>query len=376
MGDLAEASEAIRGLLILGTWLIEQVDSLRQTLRKEAATWRSAIYAGAYPDTGHELVDARMGRKGELGLIVATGGVMAPAEHVANASALRASLFGFFLAFWEHVFKERGGIATLIFDDPQELLDNENRERLAVAIKRLADTGAQLILTSYDERFATLLVRHANPLEHLKVEPATRSATARADHRRVCRQSWREKRSFRMIQTPKSLLAILWTAVGSSSKPSSAICSTIRRIQLGSMKIPIQRLPLSWRGYEIETKGVRDGLFSAHVFQHFVSHSAVADHSPVLTLMNKSHHGRRQEIRPGDARRIQTLFLNSSKWRRRWGRKPSAGAAAIESVGTSRTRPTCWTLSHCWTGGFHLPRSGGLHANHCNRSISRRNRMA
>jgi hypothetical protein len=299
LGDLAEASEAIRGLLILGTLADQQVDSLRQTLRKEAATWRSAIYAGAYPDTGHELVDARMGRQGELGLIVATGGVMAPAEHVANASALRASLFGFFLAFWEHVFKERGGIATLIFDDPQELLDNENRERLAVAIKRLADTGAQLILTSYDERFATLLVRHANPLEHLKVEPATRLQPR--------------------VRTIPSVPAIvarkkIFEDDPNDEEPARNFvdgCRVFLEAELGNLfddpahsawvnGNPDPTLATFVARLRIETKGVRDGLFSAHVFQHFVSHSAVADHSPVLTLMNKSHHGRRQEIRPGD----------------------------------------------------------------------------
>ncbi len=75
-----------------------------------------------------------MGRKGELDLVVQAGGVAAPAQHVTNASALRASLVAFFLAFWEYVLKERGGLTTLILDDPQELLDDENRERLAAAL--------------------------------------------------------------------------------------------------------------------------------------------------------------------------------------------------------------------------------------------------
>ena len=114
LGEYAIASAALGNLIGLGQLADEQVDQLRKTLRKEAGAWRSRIYLGAFPDTAHELIDAGMGRKGELGLIVQTGGVSAPAQHVTNASALRASLVAFYLAFWEYVLNERGGLTTLI----------------------------------------------------------------------------------------------------------------------------------------------------------------------------------------------------------------------------------------------------------------------
>jgi hypothetical protein len=358
LSDLVEAGGAIRGLLKLGILADEQVESLRHTLRKEAASWRSAIYAGAYPDTGHELVDARMGRKGELGLIVATGGVTAPAEHVANASALRASLFGFFLAFWEHVLKERGGIVTLIFDDPQELLDNENRERLAAAIKRLADAGAQLIVTSYDTRFATLLARHAKPLEHLKVEPATRlqprvrtipSVPAIVARKKIFQDDPNAEEPARDFVDGcrvflEAELCNLFDDLAHSAwvneNPDPTLATFVARLRN-------------------VTKGVRDGPFSAHVFQHFVNHSAVADHSPVLTLMNKSHHGRRQEIRPGDVEPHSEALLEliemaeemgqeAFRWRRR-DQKPGEvvkAPDALESISLlDRTIPICPDLA-------------------------------
>jgi hypothetical protein len=56
-------------------------------------------------------------------------------------------LLGFFFAFWEYVMKERGGLKTLILDDPQELLDSENRRRLADSFGALVDSGAQLVRT-------------------------------------------------------------------------------------------------------------------------------------------------------------------------------------------------------------------------------------
>ena len=104
------------------------------------------------------------------------GGVSAPAQHVTNASALRASLVAFFLAFWEHVIKERGGLTTLVLDDPQELLDDENRERLAAALSSLVAASAQLIVASYDPRFCARVSRIQIPggIEHLEVHPATR----------------------------------------------------------------------------------------------------------------------------------------------------------------------------------------------------------
>jgi hypothetical protein len=108
LGEYATASAALANLAGLGQLADEQVDQLRKSLRKDAAAWRSRIYLGAFPDTAHELIDTGTGRKGELDLVVQAGGVSAPAQHVTNASALRASLVAFFLAFWEHVLKERG----------------------------------------------------------------------------------------------------------------------------------------------------------------------------------------------------------------------------------------------------------------------------
>ena len=169
------ASAALGNLANLGELADQQVNHLRNTLRKDAATWRSRIYLGAFPDTAHELIDTGLGRKGELDLIVQTGGVAAPAQHVTNASALRASLVAFFLAFWEYVLKERGGLVTFILDDPQELLDDENRERLAAALVPVVATGAQLVVSSYDPRFCARVSRLAIPggTEHLEVNPAT-----------------------------------------------------------------------------------------------------------------------------------------------------------------------------------------------------------
>lgn len=113
-----------------------------------------------------------MSARGVLELRVGRDGVTAPAQHVSNASALRGALLGFFLAFREHVLATRGGLLLLVLDDPQELLDHDNRQRLAHGLAVVAAAGAQLFVTTHDRRFARSLVaenRAADRVQHLSV---------------------------------------------------------------------------------------------------------------------------------------------------------------------------------------------------------------
>jgi hypothetical protein len=329
LNQYAIASATLANLAGLGQLADEQVDQLRKTLRKDAADWRSHIYLGAFPDTAHELIDTGMGRKGELDLVVQTGGVSAPAQHVANASALRASLVAFFLAFWEYVLKERGGLMTLVLDDPQELLDDENRERLAAALDPLVAVGAQLIVTSYDPRFCALASRLAIPggIEHLEVHPATHQQNlvrttpplpviekrkARFEADRNAEEPARDFADGCRIFFESKLGDIFDDpahAAWAIANPDPTLGTFIQRLR-----------PLVNAGPQ--------GMFSAHVFRRFVDHSALADRSPVLILMNKAHHGRRQEVRPADVAQcaddlgellglVEQMYEECYRWRRR-----------------------------------------------------------
>ena len=329
LADYAIASAALGNLATLGNLADEQVNQLRKTLRKEAAAWRRRIYLGAFPDTAHELIDTGMGRKGELDLVVQAGGVSAPAQHVTNASALRASLVAFFLAFWEYVLKERGGLTTLVLDDPQELLDDENRERLAAALVPLVAEGAQLIVTSNDTRFCGRVSRLplSGGIEHLEVHPATRQQPV-----------VRTTPPLPVIQARKTR----FDADQNAEEPARDFadgCRVFFEAKLGDLFDDpahaawaiahpdptlhdfIQRLrPL--------VKSGPQGMFSAHVFRHFAEHPALTDGSPVIVLMNKAHHGRRQEIRAADVAQcaddlsrllevVEQMYEECYRWRRR-----------------------------------------------------------
>ena len=152
----------------------QQVTDLRGALEERAIFWRNRFYSNAYSTAGHDLVDTDLDSTGALKFFAGSNGASAPVQHIANASALRSSLLGFFVAFWEHLLTVRGGLKLIVFDDPQELLDDDNRDRLARALNELAGSGAQLIVTTHDRSFARLTVaegRKRSGVEHRSVHP-------------------------------------------------------------------------------------------------------------------------------------------------------------------------------------------------------------
>ena len=320
-------SEALSSLMDLGELADKQVDQLRTKLSDEAAHWRRKIYLGAFPSTAHELVDAEMGRKGELSIIVKSGGVAAPAQHVANASALRASLVAFYLAFWKHVYDRRGGLRLLVLDDPQELLDQENSERLARTLSELAEDGVQLVAMSYERRFAEHLARTAKQCDHREVLPATKlQKTVRTIPHRIELQ--KRKAEFENDQNDEEAARNLadTTRVYLEAKlgdifEDPAFSSWVIDNPHPALNSFVGRL-------RREVRTSAGTMFSAAIFGKFCDHSSLVDGSDVLALMNKSHHGRRSEIRAADvavckdqldqlASLAEQMFEECCRWRKR-----------------------------------------------------------
>jgi hypothetical protein len=168
------AVTALGQVIELGALAEKQVEGLRKVLHSRTSYWRDQCYHNSYHMAGHALRDTAMDVRGVLDIRVGFENATAPAQHISNASALRASLMGFFLAFWEYVLAERGGIALLIFDDPQELLDHDNKEKLARLLPELVKRGGQLLVATYDRHFARAAVaagRQYAAIEHRSVHP-------------------------------------------------------------------------------------------------------------------------------------------------------------------------------------------------------------
>lgn len=171
-------AQALQDCAELGTLAERQVAQLQEKLHAQAVEWRNRIYLGAWPATHLDLVGLSIESNGKLEFKVGGSGVKAPAQHVSNASALRASLTGFYFAYWSYLQRERGGLQLMVLDDPQELLDIENRNRLAEAVIHLAQEKAQMVVTTHDRSFAQMLVvagkAKSVEVDHRAVHPPSR----------------------------------------------------------------------------------------------------------------------------------------------------------------------------------------------------------
>lgn len=177
IADCADCTKALKAIIPVGQLAQDQVEGLRYQLHDRAEYWRDQIYQSATTFAPRPQASG-MNAQGVLDIHVGRGTVRAPAQHVSNASALRASLMGFYLAFREHVLNTSGGLTTLVLDDPQDLLDYDNRQRLARAIVQLSSAGAQVIATTHDRAFARTLVqeaRTADLIAHRAVHPVNSS---------------------------------------------------------------------------------------------------------------------------------------------------------------------------------------------------------
>ena len=164
---------ALEAIIPIGSLAQDQVEGLRRQLHDRAEYWRDQIYQNA-TSFAPKPQSSGMNAQGVIDIQVGRGSVRAPAQHVSNASGLRAGLMAFYLAFREHVLKTSGGLVTLVLDDPQDLLDYDNRQRLARAIAQLASDGGQIIATTHDRGFARTLVQEARPADliaHRSVHP-------------------------------------------------------------------------------------------------------------------------------------------------------------------------------------------------------------
>jgi energy-coupling factor transporter ATP-binding protein EcfA2 len=303
-----KASQALKECVTIGELAEQQVLLLQERLHSSATAWRKKIYSSAFPSTSLELVDTRMSGGGELQLLVGSNTLAAPAQHVSNASALRASLLGFYLAYWQYMLSERGGLQLLLLDDPQELLDGDNRDRFAEAIYEIYKANAQLLITTHDTRFALAVARRLQgkpvPFNHQYIHPATATRgtvfltpsittvqaafeqfRAHPDDARTAQDYLSECRVF--------LEGRMGDLFDDRAYPAAATVSFAPTLSdhLGRLRGLIKNPP--------------NELFKSPVIRSFVGDHALNDGSPTLALLNKSHHRDKERIRPQDVSDIK-----------------------------------------------------------------------
>lgn len=286
------AVKALSSIVKLGELAEAQVASLRSRLHDRAVFWRNRCYGNAFALAGHDLRDTAMDVKGVLEIRVGSERVTAPAQHISNASALRASVMGFFLAFWEHVLKEHGGLALLIMDDPQDLLDDDNRTKLARLLPDLVGEGAQILVTTYDRFFAREAAaagRQYAAIEHRSVHPVnvnnnilrTAEATEDLDRRRDAYKADMDNAS--LAQDYAGEVRVFLEARLADMFDDPAYPAYAYPPGAPMMSDYLSRL----RG--LEKAGV-NALFKGKAVKDFCSCPALAPGSDTLKVLNTPHH--------------------------------------------------------------------------------------
>ncbi|WP_102958599.1 ATP-binding protein [Mangrovicella endophytica] len=282
---------ALAELVPLGALAQAQVDLLRERLHGRADHWRRMFFMD--PTTFSPfLADTRMDARGILALQAGRLGVTAPAQHVSNASSLRASILGFFMAFREHVLATRGGLALLCLDDPQELLDNDNKERLARGLSSLAAVGVQILVTTHDRKFARSLVaecRSEDRIKHLSVHPVNANrltvtlspAMEEVDRRRQAFDT--NPDSARDAQDYASDLRVFIEA-----RLGDLFDNAVHPAHAGPTRAPTL-VTLVDRLRTLVASG-NDELFTHPVVRRFAEDPALAEGAAPRRILNQSHH--------------------------------------------------------------------------------------
>ena len=288
-------SQALLECMKVGELAEVQVKELQKLLQDSAVKWRKLIYQGAFPSTERHLSSTRMNSDGHLEFLVGAQGVSAPAQHVANASALRASLVGFFFAYWSYLLKERGGLKILLLDDPQELLDGDNRERLAESLPKIIKSNGQVVLTTHDTKFAQLVNRGVQGSvydgDFQYIHPATKIrqtlfCSPSMDNVHECYTKYLsdiDNSEYSQNYASECRLFIegrLGDLFDDSAFPSA---STIK------FKPTLMDHMGRLRGL---VNSASNELYKSKVLSKFCNDSALADNSPTLSLLNKAHHAK------------------------------------------------------------------------------------
>jgi len=310
IGACKKAAIGCLNLVQLGVLAQAQVEELRNRLEGRTEFWRSLVYQNA-TTFAPILTSTEMDAKGALGLKVGRLGVEGPAQHLSNASALRGSLLGFFLAFREHVLSLRGGLHLLILDDPQDLLDNDNRARLARGLSTLAEQGAQIVATTHDKHFARVFVqenRSGQRVRHLSVHPVNtdrpvlRLSPSVEEVDRKKEEYKNNKDSDRHAQDYASDLRVFLEA-----RIGDLFDGSVNPAYANPTKAPTL-IPLLDKLKSVINNNAGE-LFSNPVVKSFASHPALQNGAEARRILNESHHDK-TSIRYQDVVAVEAEFAN------------------------------------------------------------------
>ncbi|MFO8057850.1 MAG: hypothetical protein R6V10_11195 [bacterium] len=270
----------------------QQVSHLINSLSEETKKWKDRLYKPAYDDAP-TVERTHATANGALEIRAVSQGVEVPAQHVSNASDLRATLLAFLIAFWKHKLESSGGLSLILLDDLQELFDPMNRGRVAKCLPDIVEEGAKIIATTNDPEFGRMVTFHGgDKIERLKIHPLT------IDRNVIELGAFNEK-----IEEKRDI----FKDPENKNKPGPA------QDYLNEVRIYIERyLKDFFRNYSVNLQAkptvselinaIRSrrnaGIepFTSQAFEKLADDPALKPKSRFTDLMNKSHHGDSEEI--------------------------------------------------------------------------------
>ncbi|MCC8936023.1 AAA family ATPase [Bradyrhizobium sp. Arg68] len=306
---LARAAEAVKPFTAFPQLVNDQVESLIANLQSQAASWADRMYRAAFTQ-GPSYAGFDVGRADGLNILAAQGRHVVEAHHIMNASALRVYLSAFVLALWQQIWERSGGIATVLMDDPQDLLDAGNVANLAAAVPDLLDVGVRPFIVSNDFGFIPAIEDYVRARQPFGGAKRTRVWEFSAVSRSKCTATLaplvdevRDRRD-------------AWKANENNPSLARAFAYPVRvRIEaklwdlLASDPVPLNDPTLDDLLSKIaNARNQGQQPFNEEPFRKLLELAPLRSGAPFRDIINEAHHGRADRITPVEAETVNAHF--------------------------------------------------------------------
>ena len=306
LGLLARAADAVEPYLAFPELVYERVSGLIETLDRDTAGWLDRIYRPHYLG-GPSYRGFEPGEDSRFALRAGIGEIRVPAHQVMNASLLKACVWAFLFALWEHIRRQSGILSCMLLDDPQTHFDPINTENLAAAVPTMPNHGMRPLLASNDVRFVaaiqdklpssvsvspTWTVQRIDPVSSSKI---TASLSPAIEEIREKRDRWREDEN--NASTAQDFVKCvrvdienrLWNLL--ATDPLVLHSPTLGDL-LGQLR---------------HARKAGERPFEEPPFEKLLSHSALRSSDSFYTTINRAHH-RPVGITPRDAADVADAY--------------------------------------------------------------------
>lgn len=305
---LTRAANAVESYLEFPSLVYERVSGLIETLNRDTGLWLSKIYRSHYRG-GPSYGGFEPGEDRGFGLRAEVGNMRVPAHQVMNASLLRACIWAFLFALWEHIGKQSGGLSCMLLDDPQTHFDPINSENLAAAVPTMPSHGMRPLIASNDVRFVAAIqdklpsrAADSPSWTALRLDPVsssklTASLSPALEEIREKGDRWREDEND-IVKAQEFVKCVrvdienrLWNLL--ATDPLVMHAPTLGDL-LGQLR---------------HARNGGEPPFEEPPFEKLLSHESLRDSALFYKIINKAHH-RPMDVTPQDADDVNKAYEN------------------------------------------------------------------